>query len=449
MKSRYDIILLFLFITVTFTFNFKTNVFSSAASVFFDYFQKDGECLVVGRLLLTEEKGFTEHACFLGWTHPEPDVDNRVKFQFDAYQKGLEFASYEGYYSHPGMQAFLFGIIFKITGWSGLEGLNTLAWLVSFFTALAFAIFLYWVMIKWGWETTMMVFILLIFSQWITVYGRNLFWVLSAFYIPFLTGLFWLQRGEPKSKRPLLITFLLMFGSIFIKFLFTGFEYMTTIMVMAVTPWVFYAIDRQWEIKTIIRNLMAACGGVLTGLLSGIIWLTVQVSILKGSFYEGIDYILWSFGKRTHGLPQYQYDHYLERSIQSSQWQVLSAYLNDHAFHVRHWFGNHIWGALSVINFVVCIVFFIVMSYVTLSSNTIRRDEAFYRRQKALVWTLWISLLAPLSWFIIFKGHSAIHTHMNTIVWYMPFMLFGFILTCSSGWYLIRNFWLKRKGVKE
>jgi hypothetical protein len=40
----------------------------------------------------------------------------------------------------------------------------------------------------------------------------------------------------------------------------------------------------------------------------------------------------------------------------------------------------------------------------------------------------WFSLLAPLSWFVIFKGHSFIHTHMNAITWHMPFMFLGFAL---------------------
>jgi hypothetical protein len=39
---------------------------------------------------------------------------------------------------------------------------------------------------------------------------------------------------------------------------------------------------------------------------------------------------------------------------------------------------------------------------------------------------MWFSLLAPLSWFVIFKAHSYIHTHMNFIVWQMPFTFFGF-----------------------
>ena len=44
----------------------------------------------------------------------------------------------------------------------------------------------------------------------------------------------------------------------------------------------------------------------------------------------------------------------------------------------------------------------------------------------ALIWTTWFSILAPLSWFVIFKAHSYIHTHMSFLLWQMPFTFFGF-----------------------
>ena len=450
MKKGFVNGLLFLTVIIALTFNFKKNLYQSAADSFFDWFQMDGESLVVGRLLLNDKNGFADQAGFLGWTHPEPDAASKFWFQYDAYQKGLDFASFEGYHSHPGGQAFVFSVICKITGWHGEVALERFRWMVSFFTALAFALFLYWVLLNWGPATTVGVFVLIIFSQWITVHGRNLFWVLSAFYVPFLTALFWLHRCEKKgadcksvqtekgtdckSMRTgkVLITFLLMSVSFFIKFLFTGFEYVTTAMVMAVVPWVFYAIDRQWDVKKTVRSAMAACCGVLAAVVAGVLWLSAQHAVLKGSFKDGLEYILWSFGKRAHGLPQYDYGAYFEQKIQSGQWEVIAKYSVNHAFHVRHWFNSPVWQYVSVINFAFCILFFIVMSYVSLALKTIRKDTAFHRRQKALVWTLWASLLAPLSWFVIFKGHAADHLHMAPIVWYMPFMLFGFVLTCST-----------------
>jgi hypothetical protein len=422
-------LLFYIVATLAFTFNFKANLFSSAADSFFDWFQQDGESLVVGRLLLSEKNGLTDHAAFLGWTHPTPDTNDMYVFQYDAYKQRLDFDRFEGYYSQPGMQAFIDGLICKITGWSGFQVLDMLQRMTSFCTALAFVAYLVWVITSFWWTTAVFTFVCLLFSQWVTVFGRNLFWTLSAFYIPFLVALFWLQRGETKSKHPLLVTFLLMFASVFVKFLLTGFEYITTVCVMAVVPWVFYAIDRQWDVRKIVRSAAAACGGVATAVCAGIGWLAVQLSFELGSLREGMHYIIWSFGKRAHGLASETYDKVYQDSINSSQWEVLSRYLNDHAFHFAHWFDSPALKSLGIVYFGNCILFFVLVGIIALSMEKIRKNREVYRRLIALTATLWTSLLAPLSWFVIFKGHSYIHPHMNPIVWYMPFMLFGFVLT--------------------
>jgi peptidoglycan/LPS O-acetylase OafA/YrhL len=54
------------------------------------------------------------------------------------------------------------------------------------------------------------------------------------------------------------------------------------------------------------------------------------------------------------------------------------------------------------------------------------------RRCRALVVTTWLSLLAPLSWLVVFKAHSQDHTHMNFVVWQMPFTLLGFALVGAA-----------------
>jgi hypothetical protein len=48
------------------------------------------------------------------------------------------------------------------------------------------------------------------------------------------------------------------------------------------------------------------------------------------------------------------------------------------------------------------------------------------RRALALAAAMGFSILAPLSWLIIFKAHSYVHTFMNNIVWQMPFTMYGF-----------------------
>ena len=47
---------------------------------------------------------------------------------------------------------------------------------------------------------------------------------------------------------------------------------------------------------------------------------------------------------------------------------------------------------------------------------------------KELIILTWVAMLGPFSWFMIFKDHSIHHTHMDYIVWYMPFMLYAPVL---------------------
>ena len=67
------------------------------------------------------------------------------------------------------------------------------------------------------------------------------------------------------------------------------------------------------------------------------------------------------------------------------------------------------------------------------------------RRQNiALIWTTWFSILAPLSWYVIFKAHSYIHTHMSFLLWQMPFMFFGFAVFGAAV-----MAWIKGNGQKR
>jgi hypothetical protein len=46
----------------------------------------------------------------------------------------------------------------------------------------------------------------------------------------------------------------------------------------------------------------------------------------------------------------------------------------------------------------------------------------------ALIAATWYSILAPLSWLVIFKAHAYIHTRLAPVVWQLPFLFFGIAL---------------------
>jgi len=442
MKIRSKSFLFYCIIFLTLTLNFKMNIAGSANAGFFNNFQFDTESMVVGRLIYSERYGLFSHAGFLGWIEPVPAGKNYFWYQYEAYQDPKDFDTYKAYYSQPALQAFIYGVLCRITGLNGYSALDFFKWLVSMFNALIFVVFIKWIQRRWGWATALFTLLTVCFSQWITVFGRNIFWVLGAFYLPFVAALWYLQKYEQSVKHPLRAAFWLMFSAMLLKCLLTGFEYITTTVVMSVTPWFFYMVINEWNWKIFLKNISVASAGVLAAVVTAMAGLALQLSFVMGSIGEGFQYIISSFGRRTYGNVG-TFDSSYQESINSNLWDVLSAYWNRNAFDISHWFDFPLWKMFSHISFGNCILLFAVVTYIVYSSNTIRQFPVFRKQQLALITMLWVSLLAPLSWFVIFKAHSYVHTHMNHIVWHLPFMLLGATLTGSTLWFLIR----RKKGI--
>ena len=57
---------------------------------------------------------------------------------------------------------------------------------------------------------------------------------------------------------------------------------------------------------------------------------------------------------------------------------------------------------------------------------------AFFRASLKMRLVLTFSLSAPLSWFIIAQGHSALHFGLNYVLWYLPLVPFCLIAIISK-----------------
>jgi hypothetical protein len=126
--------------------------------------------------------------------------------------------------------------------------------------------------------------------------------------------------------------------------------------------------------------------------------------------------------KRTYGNPD-EMPEVFRRSLESSISEVILKYWNGKAFDLQSIFGK-----FTVITFGEIIIVLIVFISIFVLLNFRNKFKLVYdKEQKSLLFALSISSLAPLSWYVLAKGHSFIHTHMNHILWYSPFMLLIFI----------------------
>ncbi|MXV75650.1 hypothetical protein F4Z99_15425 [Candidatus Poribacteria bacterium] len=222
---------------------------------------------------------------------------------------------------------------------------------------------------------------------------------------------------------------IVIFIAVSIKCFINGYEYITTTLVMMMVPFVYYAILDKWSGRQCVKWTLAAGLGSGVAIFFSLIMLCFQIGAAKDGFMDGVEHVIWSFGKRTYGEAE-DFPPVYAASLNAGTLSVVITYMNGVFFNLNNYLSisnDFVSNFLLKIRYYYLIVLFIAMSALLWRGNAERRHHYI-----ALIWATWFSMLAPLSWFVIFKAHSYIHTHMSFLLWQMPFMLFGFAVLGST-----------------
>jgi hypothetical protein len=393
---------------------FFSNSWKVADQRWFDKHQLDSEYLVVSRIAQSNANGIFSYAGLLG--------------------KGKS-NSYKPYLSTIGGQGVLF---------SGLEKLLPLPDKKKFrahqaFTSLLSA-FILSLIVLWFWEefdllVSLLVLCSLIFSQWLVVFGKNLYWVIWAFYLPMVSVMYYFKHYRLSIHWAPKVFGSIVFISVFTKCLFNGYSHITSTLVMMMVPFVYYSALYKLKLSAFLKGFITATISSLLAILLTFSILAFQISLVKGDFSAGVDHIAYTFFKRAHGGGDYEFAAVYKRSHDASIISVVDQYLKKTFFDTSNYntstkpYLSFLKYKVSYLNLIY--LFLLVSIYLILR----RRIPVFRNKPRSdfsLVITTWFSIVAPLSWFIIFKGHARIHGHIDAIVWQMPFTLFGFGL-CGIG----------------
>ena len=353
-------------------------------------------------------------------------------FQFDIYKKGLEIgpAHFIIYDSQMGGQAMIFALLDKISPFSNSLNLY-LFWMInSFSMAFLLTLFVSWVYKNYGFSASLITFLLLLISPWLTFFGKDLYLMLSSFYLPFIIMLYLLfSEFKGKTKISLRKLFLISTGLIFVKLFFSGFEFITSALVMFTIPLFHYMFLSKWKMKFFLKRFTSVALGAISGIIMYAVLFSYQLSTLKGNFLYGFKYMLYCFLKRTYGNSA-DFPEGFKESLESNVIVVLKQYFHSKTIDI----------GMVGISFGVLFCIFIIFSLLSMAPENITPTTyANRKRNIPLVFTTWISVLGPFSWFIIFKAHSFVHLDFDEIVWYMPYCLFGFALIGSVGSSLIKD----------
>lgn len=409
---------------------FFANTWHAAAPDWFAKHQRDTEALVIGRLVKTRLDGPWSAGGLNGaWLAQDPHeqwlTGWQAEAQYELHAGGRTDSGYQPYLSQNGGQGFVFGLLDRMLPWSSgarLEGFHALT---AFLTAAALTGVLLWFLGECGGWAAGCALAAMLLSQWLTVFGRNLWWSLAMFYVPMLALMAWFARRPVREHHAGRTLAALVFGAVFAKCFATGFEYLTTTLVMMVTPFVYHAVRDRLPARSFGKGALVLAGSSCLAVLASLLLLLLQIAAVKGSLAAGIEHVVWSLGRRTHGATgayTAEYAASLDAGVVGVLWRYVAGTFLD--------LGNYVTVSSPLLADVVLkirylhlLVLFLLATLFLLARRNVVEGER--RRHVALVVATWFSLLAPLSWFVVFKAHSVVHTHMNFIVWQMPFVFFG------------------------
>lgn len=414
-------------------FGFFSNTWRVADQNWFATHQKDTEAHIMGRMVKSRQDGIFSAGGLNGWgtaksTDAEWIPSTELGPQYTAYLYKLSFDKFSTYNSQPAGQGMIFSLLDRLIPLSSESKLRLFYVLTALLSAIVLTAIIGWFYEEFGGWVAIFVLCSAVLSQWLTVFGKNLWWSLWAFYLPMIAVMYFLKRYRETLDRQLIRFGIVICIAVSIKCFINGYEYITTTLLMMMVPFVYYVVLNKWSRQQCVKWTLAAGLGSGVAIFLSFIMLCFQIGAAKDGFMDGVAHIVWSFGKRTYANAE-DFPPVYAASLNAGTLSVVITYMNGIFFDLNNYLSqanSFVSNFLLKVRYYYLIVLFVVMSVLLFlrSNKEILAEQR--RPYTALIWTTWFSILAPLSWFVIFKAHSYIHTHMSFLLWQMPFTLFGF-----------------------
>lgn len=382
---------------------FQSNMFRAVDNGFFSGLDRFSQILVTGRVI-AHDAGVDSQGWNLGsvkingileYTEDNLDTYNRLHEQGQ-----VDSVVYFPYLSQYGIQGAFFLAVHKVLGIDSPRGLQFVnAALFSLVVALLSLLFIR----VYDKKFALVFFLVMITSPWVVSFARNLYWVPFLWFLPTIFSSM-LYLNKDATVRIKAILGLGVVAAVFLKSL-AGYEYLSAITIFACAPFLVGPFFRAENRNHAYNMKMAVLVGALcvVGFLCALI---IHAGMRGDSIASGIANIIeQDVKKRTYGDPA-SFDPILRESLTASVVDVLDIY----------WWK---W-ATPLFAGIPAIFLSIGTVFVGLAAgySLLRKRVADVR-----VFVLFaVTLLCPLSWFVLAKGHSFVHVQLNYVLWYFGFV---------------------------
>ena len=430
--------LLFIGGTLLLTPGFYRNKWNVVEPEKYEYWQTTVDRAVVARLVKTRQDGLLSSGGLLGlgdvkkWNFLNK-TNNRQYIVYE--QNGRKFKSYYPYRSCSGFQGAVFGMFDRLTKFPNNTNLKVFRGAVAVGSAITLALIAVGLAIEFGLLGAALMLVFVVFSEWLTLPAGSIFWNLWSIYLPFVGSMLLMAHASRKQVYRAARIHWVLYAACLVKILFSGFEAITTVLVMITVPFVYFAVLEKWGWRVFLERMVKLGLALAAAVLTGLLILSLQIALADGSFSASLTWILKAFDRRAIGNPANYTGLYAE-SMSASVLFVIWKYLaiRSITINIQQW----TW-PVAYWQLIALFAFFTVLFLLRQKTGT---DQAASNKGRALIVATWYSILAPLSWFIVFKPNSYIHTSIYPMVWQMPFALLGTVL-CG---FVIRNLFFRAKS---
>lgn len=395
--------------------SFNHNVFQAVNPAKFFTTANNDDALVIGRMVMSRESGVFSEQARMG-RFMELDGDMHYN-QTRRYLGQLEGGVYTPYNSQFGIQGMLFSAIdMLLTDY--VDSAELRLRLYHTLVALVFALVLTGLLVMMfddiGLTAVSLILVSILFSRFQVYYSKSMYWSLPTMFLP-MFAVFMACKLEADGKKIslLLLSFCVMLLVLLDALM--GYEFITTVMMAAVVPLVYFMMRDNWSYERLIRRMLLVGSFALAGFLIALLLHLYQLKLASGNFTDAFEIIKERVMARTYTNPEdYAGTPYYE-SQKTSLFYVLYVYL------------------LKGGTFRLKIPFLLwVLMLVNITIRFDRNKSTFDNRKTNIINTLivtsWFSFIASISWIVLAKSHSEIHIQVNYIVWHLPFMFFSFAL---------------------
>ena len=435
---------LFLLIFCASFYSYSINGFKVTSDKWFNEHQLDSEQLVLDGLINASQKDISPSlGKYLRNNENSKDYLNSREYFLQKNYDG----EFEEYKSNYGLQVKLFFLLYE----KGFSNLKIYYSITSILMSLIVCFMTYTVKRDFSLKTSIIFALIFILSPWIVVFSRNLFWVTFSWFLPILISMYLAPQIFTNFNKSILMSALIFLSFLF-KFL-CGYEFITTIFFATCVPIIYHGklkktnnliIFKKCSIlfivfflyfvsAVLIHNNSIKNKNYIFSLIEKRLWSNnpkkflekdcKNISNCKNEIYKShktnaivvlskyllmADFLPWFYSDRVNDN---------ERNIIKNSLKQINHNLS--MKNIKNFFSElkNIMSINIIILFflktvsLLAFIFFVFFSlYSVLISNNLFKYYILF------------SLLSTLSWFIIAKGHSAIHLHVNFVLWYVTYI---------------------------